>query len=124
MAQMVEPRTSSTISIAPAGGASEQAADGSHAASASRWPYSDGGAGGPRRADHRHGSGGTAPAQLSIAGRASHTTPAGLEMSAVSLHACLDTLLAMMQYEELRRSSSARRSSGFTAASAWPRSSS
>ncbi len=35
--------------------------------------------------------------------RASHTTPAGLEMSAVSLHACLDALLAMMQYEDLRR---------------------
>ena len=35
--------------------------------------------------------------------RGSHTTPAGLEMSAVSLHACLETLLAMMQYEDLRR---------------------
>jgi len=34
---------------------------------------------------------------------ASHTTPAGLEMSTVSLQTCLDTLLAMMQYEELRR---------------------
>jgi carbon-monoxide dehydrogenase large subunit len=35
--------------------------------------------------------------------RGAHTTPAGLQMSAVSLHACLDTLLAMMQYEDLRQ---------------------
>ncbi|HLZ99372.1 MAG TPA: xanthine dehydrogenase family protein molybdopterin-binding subunit [Steroidobacteraceae bacterium] len=35
--------------------------------------------------------------------RSSRTTPAGLEMSAMSLHACLDTLLAMMHYEDLRR---------------------
>lgn len=35
--------------------------------------------------------------------RPSRTTPAGLEMGAVSLQACLDTLLAMMRYEDLRR---------------------
>jgi aerobic carbon-monoxide dehydrogenase large subunit len=35
--------------------------------------------------------------------RASRTTPAGLEMGAMSLQPCLDTLLAMMQYEDLRR---------------------